>query len=79
MEDQHFKSVLYFCYALLASALAMSIYMLCKFGDKYAEQVLSFWLLTGGAAGIQAVTGVSIASPKKMAPPSTSTNESKEV
>lgn len=64
MQD-HFKFIFWFAVMLVLAALALSTFTLIHFGERYAEQIVTFWLYAGAAAGVQAVTGISISNMKK--------------
>jgi hypothetical protein len=68
MLQEHFKHIFWFAVGLVASALLMSVVVILKFGERYTEQIMTFWLLTGGASGVAAVTGVSVSAAQKKTP-----------
>lgn len=71
--QEHFKPVFIFCCLLVAAALGISIYILHEFGERYAEQILTYWQYAAGAAGISAVTGIAITNMQKTLRPGTTT------
>jgi hypothetical protein len=61
----HFKQIYRFASMLVLAALGISIFILIRFGERYVEQILTFWMYAGAAAGVQAVTGISISNMKR--------------
>jgi len=61
----HFKQIYRFAIMLVLAALGISIFILIHFGERYVEQILTFWMYAGAAAGVQAVTGISISNMKR--------------
>lgn len=74
MQD-HFKHIYVFAIMLVAAAFAISMFVLIHFGERYVEQILTFWLLTGAASGVGAITGISISNMKKPTPPAGSVGD----